>query len=285
MNLKEVLSNFKEELNGVYEESEVIFIFYMVVEHIMGWKRSVTHTRFDHDIPQDQLRVFQHMLQLLKQHVPLQYVIGQADFYQLKFKVDPSVLIPRPETEELVDWIIDVVRQHPPTGSAISILDIGTGSGCIAIALQKNLPESMVSALDISEKALEIALYNSIANHAPINFVHADIRTFSNNEQFDIIVSNPPYITNSEKAEMHQHVLEHEPHLALFVKDENALEFYDAIANYAYTALKPGGLLFFEINGMYGVETVEILKAKQFINITLKKDMQGVDRMICCKID
>ncbi len=282
MNLKGVLSHFKNELNGIYPESEVVFIFYIAVEYITGWKRAEAHFKLDQELVDDQLLDFKQMVVQLKQNIPLQYVIGAADFYQLKFKVNASVLIPRPETEELVDWIINILKQTTHLNSQPRILDIGTGSGCIAVALKKNLSASIVSALDISEQALQIASYNAGVNHTPIYFIQADIRSYNSPEQYDVIVSNPPYITNSEKVDMHQNVLENEPHLALFVADEDPLEFYNAIATYARSALTSGGMLFFEINGVYGIETVEMLKGNQFKNIVLKKDMQGIDRMICC---
>ncbi|MHA4895680.1 peptide chain release factor N(5)-glutamine methyltransferase [Pedobacter sp. PWIIR3] len=284
MNLKDLLSHFKEELNGVYPESEVVFIFYIVVEHISGWKRAEAYSRSVEEIPAEQVAVFQQMVNQLKLNIPLQYVIGEADFYQLKFKVDASVLIPRPETEELVDWIISLQKDKQTQPTQTRILDIGTGSGCIAISLKKNLPESVVSALDVSESALEIAIANAETNHVHINFISADIRGFSSKEQFDIIVSNPPYITVREQSDMHQNVLAHEPHLALFVDDENPLEFYEAIATYALSALKPNGLLFFEINSAFGIQTVDMLNRKLFKNIVLRKDMQGADRMICCQL-
>ena len=191
-----------------------------------------------------------------------------------------AVLIPRPETEELIEWILDTVKNQP----ASSILDIGTGSGCIAITLKKNLEQVDVSALDVSAEVLKIAKENAAVNSAALNFIHSDILTYSSPLKYDLIVSNPPYITQNEKEEMHQNVLAYEPHLALFVSNENPLVFYKSIADFALLNLKPKGKLFFEINEYLGKKTVEILSAKGFTDIVLKVDMQGKDRMISCRL-
>lgn len=284
MNLKAVLDHFKQELKPLYPESEILCLFYMVVEQLTGWKRAAANAYSEQQLSTELSLAFQSAVKQIGQGIPLQYVLGEADFYQLKFKVDSSVLIPRPETEELVDWIITLLKQDIDP-STLQILDIGTGSGCIAIALKHNLPSIRVFALDVSEQALQTASVNAVANQTAINFIKADIRNYSSPEQFDVIVSNPPYITDSEKEDMHQNVLSHEPHLALFVADLNPLEFYEAIADYALTALRPEGKLFFEINGAYGAEMVELLSIKSFKSIELRKDMQGVDRMICCNVN
>jgi release factor glutamine methyltransferase len=209
------------------------------------------------------------VLQELSTGKPLQYVQGHTEFYGLPFKVNPSVLIPRPETEELVEWVLNGAFPQ----SAINILDIGTGSGCIAISLKKNLPQANVWAIDISAAALETAKQNAELN----NLTHNSQLTTHN---YNIIVSNPPYVTPTDKDLMHTNVTDFEPHTALFVPQDDPLLFYKAIADLAADKLATGGLLFFEINESYGDETVEMLKSKLFQNIELRKDMSGRDRMI-----
>ncbi|HEY0177791.1 MAG TPA: HemK/PrmC family methyltransferase, partial [Pedobacter sp.] len=190
--------------------------------------------------------------------------------------------IPRPETEELVDWILqETAMSAVPVDS---ILDIGTGSGCIAISLKKHLQDTAVTALDISAEALEVAKENAALNAAELNFIHSDVLEYSSPVKYSIIVSNPPYITEDEKAAMHQNVLLYEPHLALFVSNENPLVFYKSIADLALRHLQPSGKLFFEINEYLGKEMIEMLTDKGFTYIEMRKDMQGKDRMICCSL-
>lgn len=233
------------------------------------------------EIQQVKFDEYLQVLHRLKTGEPLQYVIGDTVFYGLTFKVSSAVLIPRPETEELVDWIIQrcTSDQFTPPGNG-SILDIGTGSGCIAISLKKHLPNFSVSAIDVSKSALAVARGNALLNDAEVNFIHADILDYKSTEKYDVIVSNPPYITRQEQQAMHKNVLENEPHLALFVSDERPLIFYEAIAEFALGNLNENGLLCFEINEHLGKQTVEMLVDKSFVNITLRKDMQGKDRMI-----
>jgi len=199
-------------------------------------------------------------------------------FYGLPLKINEHVLIPRPETEELVDWVIKEVKHKKD-----SLLDIGTGSGCIPIAIKKNLPAISVSAIDISAEALKVASANALINGTEVNFIEADILSYSSDEKYDVIVSNPPYIRELEKADMHENVLAHEPHAALFVSDENPLIFYKTISDFAYINLNPNGYLFFEINEFLWEETLKILIDKGFKNIELRKDMQGKDRMIMAR--
>jgi len=199
----------------------------------------------------------------------------------LNFEVDESVLIPRPETEELVRWIIDEAQSD--YDKKFSILDIGTGSGCIAIALKKNLPMAKVSAMDISEGALNVALQNALKNITEIEFIHNDILFGKNlelSQKYEIIVSNPPYVCQSEKSLMKANIIDNEPSIALFVADDNPLVFYDAIADFSLVNLKSGGKLFFEINEHFGNEVCDLLKLKGFRDVILKQDFQGKDRMI-----
>jgi len=220
-------------------------------------------------------------LELLKQQKPIQYIIGETEFYGLPFKVNESVLIPRPETEELVEWVL----KHADSNESINILDIGTGSGCIAISLAKNLPNAKVYALDVSAKALKTAKKNADLNEVNVEFIEVDILkngdgVLGADVKFDIIVSNPPYVREQEKDMMKPNVLENEPHLALFVKDENPLLFYEAITKYASKNLARVGQLFFEINEYLGSDMITLLQDNNFRNIESKQDIFKKDRMI-----
>ena len=211
---------------------------------------------------------------------PIQYILGETEFYGLPFKVTPATLIPRPETEELVDWIIANCNKNPKT-----LLDIGTGSGCIAIALAKNLPAVKVSAMDISEEALKVASENAIYNKVTVNFSKKDILgTSTLPQKYDVIISNPPYVRNSEKEMMQKNVLDFEPASALFVEDDNPLLFYSKIAKLAKNYLNPNGFLFFEINEYLSKEVIQLLERESFSEIELKQDFFGKDRMIKCTL-
>jgi len=239
----------------------------------------------------DEIQLWNSILEQLKKEIPVQYLLGKTSFYGLEFEVNSTVLIPRPETEELVEWIIQ--NQKSSFDSAqddsgkIKILDIGTGSGCIAISLAKNIPNAQVFAIDVSEKALATAQKNAEINEVNVTFISKNILevvTLSAVEgleqQFDIIVSNPPYVRELEKLEVKKNVLDNEPHLALFVEDNDALIFYRKIAELAQKNLSPNGQLFFEINQYLGKEMVELLEKMDFKNIELRKDIFGNDRMI-----
>lgn len=212
----------------------------------------------------------------LKKSEPIQYILGETDFFGLTFSVNQSVLIPRPETEELVQWILDTTSKD-----SVKILDIGTGSGCIAVSLAKKLPLAEVHAWDISKEALAVAQQNAERNQVDVVFSEKNIleTSFSDNK-FDVIVSNPPYVTESEKSVMEQNVLDYEPHQALFVPDENALIFYEKISDFALNNLNVGGKLFFEINREKGKAIELLLQQKGFTNIELKRDISGNERMI-----
>ncbi|ETZ22471.1 peptide chain release factor N(5)-glutamine methyltransferase [Pedobacter sp. V48] len=281
MNLKQLLHHFTNELIAIYDEQEIISIFNITVEHVSGFNRSQLMLNGDAEIEDVKYNDYLQIVNRLKTGEPLQYVIGDTVFYGLTFKVSGVVLIPRPETEELVDWVIERCDSDQfKTLENGSILDIGTGSGCIAISLKKNLKNFKVSAIDVSESALAIASENALLNNTQINFIHADILNYKSTEKYDLIVSNPPYITMEEQKSMHKNVLENEPHSALFVSDEEPLIFYEAIAEFALFNLNENGLLCFEINEYLGKETVQMLSNKSFINIELRKDMQGKDRMV-----
>ena len=220
----------------------------------------------------------------LQDNEPFQYILGNEEFYGLNFKVNKNVLIPRPETEELVEWIIETSNKLDEN---IKILDIGTGSGCIAISLNKNLKKAEIYACDVSNKALEIANENNKILKANVKFFEQDIlkkELWKNKETYDIIVSNPPYIPNSEKRLMHENVLNFEPNIALFVENKEPLVFYNTIADFALLNLKMNGFLFFECNEFNAKEVVKLLEKRKFKNIELRKDLSGKDRMIKAKV-
>lgn len=283
MNLRQLLQHFTIELEDVYEEQEVSSIFYMTAQHLSGYNRSGVMLNWDKEIEEALSAQYLSLSAGLKTGKPIQYLLGEAHFYGLTFAVNEAVLIPRPETEELVEWILDTLKSDPASRKP-NIIDFGTGSGCIAIALKSKLSEANLTAVDISTDAINLAAKNALSNKLTANFIQADILSFHTIDKFDVIVSNPPYITNAEKLEMHQNVLAHEPHLALFVPDERPLLFYEAIADFALKSLQENGYLFFEINEYLAKETISMLEAKSFKNIELRKDMQGKDRMIAARL-
>ncbi|MCF6167821.1 peptide chain release factor N(5)-glutamine methyltransferase [Lutibacter sp.] len=268
---------FFSELSNSFPKTEIQSFFNMLIEHQLKLSRVEIALNPAIEISQTHLDFLQNALSNLKKGVPIQYIIGKTEFYGLPFKVTKNVLIPRPETEELVNWILNDTKDI----ANINILDIGTGSGCIAISIAKNLPNATIFALDISSKALEIAKENAKLNGVSIQFIEADIlNSPKSNEKLDSIISNPPYVRELEKKQMQKNVLENEPHIALFVKNENPLLFYDKIADFALTNLKQNGSLYFEINQYLGNQTLDLLKSKGFQNIKLKKDIFGVNRML-----
>ncbi|MDQ8051992.1 MAG: peptide chain release factor N(5)-glutamine methyltransferase [Pedobacter sp.] len=281
MKLKALSTKFTETLSHLYPQHEAETLFYIAVAHVLSLNRTNYLLKKENEITDDVLSRFETILTALESGQPIQYVLGEAPFYGLNFKVDPSVLIPRPETEELVSWMLQRIEQD--LGQPLSILDIGTGSGCIAIALKKNLAQAAVYALDVSSTSLNMAKKNASLNEASIEFIEMDILSAAELPlpSYSCIVSNPPYIKVDEQPDMHHNVLQHEPALALFVSNEDPLIFYRKIADLAIKYLTKGGLLFFEINEYLGEETVDLLKSKGLKNIELKKDMQGKDRMVC----
>ena len=279
--IKDYRSIFIEKLQPIYDAVEAESFFYLILEFKMKMKRIDLALQPDSKLMDEQLAEWDFLLQRLLQEVPIQYLLGRTHFYGLEFEVDENVLIPRPETEELVDWIVSDVKVQ--LSKELNIIDIGTGSGCIAISLSKNIPQAQVAAVDFSEKAIEIARKNAGLNSVAVTFIRQNILEAEDlNMQLDIIVSNPPYVRNLEKAEIKRNVLEHEPHLALFVDDNDALLFYRKIATLAQKNLKDNGKLYFEINQYLGKETVALLEDLGFEKITLRKDIYGNDRMICC---
>ncbi|WP_405568051.1 peptide chain release factor N(5)-glutamine methyltransferase [Polaribacter sp. Asnod6-C07] len=282
MILKQFRTHFKNELSEIYPTTEIDSFFFLLIDEYLGLQRIDTVLKPDFKIDEVKLSTLNKVLKRLKKQEPIQYIIGKTEFYGYPFLVDENTLIPRPETEELVEWILNEVDNLDlAKNKKLNILDIGTGSGCIPIALAKNLKNATISAIDVSSKALKMAKKNAELNKVNINFIEKDILTADNlSESYDIIVSNPPYVRELEKAEILNNVLENEPHLALFVSDDDPLVFYNKIAELAKTHLTKNGILFFEINQYLGLETVSILKEKTFKNIVLKKDLFKNDRMI-----
>ena len=290
MLLKNYKATFLQELSSLYDEHEIDSFFYIILEKLHGLKRIDLALNPETVMDGTHLKQWKSILSDLKIQKPIQYILGETQFYGLRFEVNENTLIPRPETEELVELIIKEEGREKREEGKVIILDIGTGSGCIAVSLAKNLPNAEVFAIDVSEKALATAKKNAELNKVAINFILTnilDVVTLSAVEgleqQFDIIVSNPPYVRNLEKAEIKPNVLEYEPHLALFVEDTDALLFYRKIAELAKKNLNPNGKLYFEINQYLGKETVQLLQYFGFKNVEVKKDIYGNDRMISCQ--
>ena len=275
--------NYQElwhRLSEVYDAGEAKALARMLYEVRYGLGLGDLLIGRDEGVPQDEL---EQLAVRLERQEPIQYVLGQADFCGRTFKVSPAVLIPRPETEELCQWVVEEVReQWRAAGEGLSVLDIGTGSGCIAVTLAAELAGARVTAWDISEEALLVARENALRNGVSVSFEHHDALHATTTAQptTDLIVSNPPYICNRERTAMEANVLEHEPHTALFVPDDDPLLFYRAIARYGREALKPGGRLYFEINPLYATSLSEMLRRMSYHDIAIKADQYGKQRMI-----
>lgn len=270
---------WRSKLINLYSQDEGDNLFYMTCYHIKNWGRSRVLFEKDNQVEEADLIAFNEILKPLQSHKPLQYIFGETEFYGLKFKVDEDVLIPRPETEELVDWIVkDYMGKRN-----LQVLDIGTGSGCIAISLSKNLIQPKMFVLDISAQALRVAEINAQELNVELQTLQGDILELADmvgDEQFDIIVSNPPYILEKEAAEMSNNVLDFEPHIALFVSDNDPLQFYKAIALFASNNLKKGGYLYFETNALYTEQVKNLLIDKLFSAVEIKKDIQNKPRFV-----
>ena len=267
-------------LGNTYAKEETSAITRAVCCDMLGIATTTYYIKEEVTLTAEQERRFEEILRRLQQGEPLQYIEGKAPFCGMEFAVRPGVLIPRPETAELVDWI---VQDH--ASQAPRLLDMGTGSGCIAIALDKLLPLAKVEACDISTEALAIATENNGRNGTSVEFFHHDMLDLSTPlpHSYNILVSNPPYIKQSEQTSMEQHVTEWEPHTALFVPDEDPLRFYRAIAEIGMTtALLPGGHIYVEINQALGAETVALFESYGYKEVTLRKDFYGNDRMVKC---
>ena len=279
MKIKEYRTQFIQELTPIYDVGEAENFFYLILEEKHKLKRIDLALQPDLVFSDDEIVVWNLILIQLKQEIPVQYLLGKTSFYGLEFEVNVNVLIPRSETEELVDWIVESQKSKVES-QKIRILDIGTGSGCIAIALAKNLPNATVFAIDVSENALATAKINAENNSVNVTFINQNIlETEDLQQQFDIIVSNPPYVRHLEKEEIKKNVLDNEPHLALFVADNDALVFYKKIAELAQKNLSENGQLYFEINQYLGKETIDLLQKMNFATTELRKDIYGNDRM------
>ncbi|WP_321827618.1 peptide chain release factor N(5)-glutamine methyltransferase [Maribacter dokdonensis] len=284
MLLKEVKNIFHAELDAIYGKDEVNSFFYLLIERYFELERFVLALQPNLNIEKEQETILFKALSELKLHKPIQHITGMAYFMDLDFTVNEHVLIPRPETEELVRWVLDDVKE---VKHSLNILDMGTGSGCIPISLDKNLVDAKVYALDVSPQALVVAEENNRTLGANVTFVKADMLSLHSktsakelDQKFDIIISNPPYVRELEKAEMQNNVIDHEPSLALFVPDEDPLKFYKAVVNFASEHLNKNGCLYLEINQYLGEETKQILQKSNFKTIELRPDMFGNDRMI-----
>ena len=279
--MRQIINRLREELAGAYSPGEIDAITRILATDLLQIGETTYFLRDTVTLTDEKERQLADAIKRLKENEPLQYILGEAEFCGLRLRVNPSVLIPRPETGELVRLIATENKNSHPR-----ILDIGTGSGCIAIALAKELPQSTVSAWDISEEALIVAKENSITCGTKINFAQRDILTYTpaETDKFDIIVSNPPYIKEKEKSLMESNVLDWEPSLALFVPNDNPLLFYRTIAEKAKTMLVTGGQLYFEINREHGTDTCTMLTELGYTNIHLHKDFAGNDRMVSAKL-
>lgn len=272
-NLRDYIAN---ELQEVYSPSEISTITRMILTTKLNISLAESISYKINNLSDQQLKIIIEIIGRLKLLEPIQYIFGETEFYNLRFLVNKHVLIPRPETEELVEWII-----NEEGNKNISLLDIGTGSGCISVSLAKNITNAKVFAWDISTPALEVANRNAKLNNVSISFSQADIlQTKISEHTFDVIVSNPPYITEQEQSIMHSTVIEHEPSLALFVPNDNPLLFYKHISDFANNSLNNGGRIYFEINQYYAEETKQMLNERGFKDIQLKTDLAGNKRMI-----
>ena len=277
--VKDIRNYYCEQLCSIYDKDEANAMILILFEHYFNISRVKMALEPELRLSESEMLTFHFAVKDLLKNKPLQYIIGETEFCDLKFKVNESTLIPRPETSELVTKIVN--GQQTTDNRQISILDIGTGSGCIAISLAKHIAGSNVYALDISEKALEIAKENAISNNVDVTFIHDDILSLKNNieTKFDIIVSNPPYVRELEKAEMRDNVLNWEPHTALFVSDNDPLIFYRTILEFAKTHLNENGEVWFEINEYLGKEMTDLCHNMGFSEVEIFEDFRGKERV------
>ena len=273
---KNPVEYIRTQLKDSFSLGEIRVFTRLILEEVSNLSVSEIASCKFNDLSDNKKQNIISIVKRLQNNEPIQYILGNTEFYGLPLKVTPAVLIPRPETEELVEWILQETKLPQP-----HIIDIGTGSGCIAIALAKKLKDATVDAWDVSTKPLEVAKENAALNNVIVNFSKVDVlQPLQKSQHFDIIVSNPPYIKEMEKEMMSSNVLNFEPHMALFVPDNKALIFYSRIADIALQQLNNNGWLYFEINHAKGNEVTELLHKKGFVNIELKKDISGNNRMI-----
>ena len=278
MHLKEIRKIYQAELSSIFPPEEIDSFFYLAIEHYLNLERFILALQPEIILNKDEEEPLFQCLARLRQNEPIQYILGETFFHGLRIKVDRNVLIPRPETEELVHWILEDYKNDAPVKK---ILDIGTGSGCIAIALATEFKADEIYAMDVSPEAIALAKQNADYHKVRIHFLESDITQLKSMEpKFDIIVSNPPYVRQSEKNTMKSHVTDFEPHLALFVNDEDPLYYYRYILKYARKQLVEGGRIYLEINQFLSVELLKLLEDEKFLEIELRKDIYGNDRMI-----
>ena len=281
MTFAELKAHIHNSLQSLYPKSEINSFYFILLEHYGNYTTAEVLANVSTQLTDNITKAIQQAITELQTAKPIQYILGETEFFSNRFFADENVLIPRPETEELVDWVL---QTYPDKTHLLQILDVGTGSGCIAISLAKALPEAQVTAIDVSPKAIAVAQRNAERNGIKVQFLQRDIlQTETLPEKYDIIISNPPYVRELEKNEMHSNVLNYEPHLALFVPDDRPLLFYEQIATLAQQYLKPKGRLFFEINQYLAAEMQVMLAQKNFTEITLRQDLSGNDRMLCAR--
>lgn len=272
-----IYSYIKQSLSGLYPDTELSALAKWILEEVFHVSTVDLYTGKDMNFSMNDIRKLEDILSRLKRYEPLQYILGKTTFCGLPFHVTPDVLIPRPETEELVEWI---VTDHAKN-EGLCVLDIGTGSGCIPVTLSKRLHKAEVFSWDISDKALKVARRNARLNRTDVGFMRVDVLSGNWPEmKVDVLVSNPPYITGKERKDMERNVLDWEPELALFVPDDDPLVFYRRIGELGLSVLVRGGCLYYEINRMYGPETVRLLEGMGYGHVELRKDLSGNDRMI-----
>ncbi|OMP29796.1 peptide chain release factor N(5)-glutamine methyltransferase [Mangrovimonas sp. DI 80] len=283
MILKDIKTQFHQSLDAIYGVEEVDSFFGLLLDHYFKIKPITLVLEPEYEVTPEGASKMNQVLRRLKDQEPIQYILGEAEFFGLPFKVSPATLIPRPETEELVNWIIETSKNR---SEPIRILDIGTGTGCIPISLGHYLPSAEIYTLDVSAQAIEVAKENAGINNVDVNFMEGDILQFENlapeflQLKFDVIVSNPPYVRELEKSEMKTNVLDYEPDLALFVPNDDPLRFYKVITKFAGKSLKNSGMLFFEINQYLGEEMRQLLIDNNFTDIELRQDIFGNNRML-----
>lgn len=275
MELKQRYNLFKDELSKNYDVQETKSFFYLIMNHLKGYSKTDLLLKENETLNKEEDQFLVDVVMRLLNNEPIQYIIGKTEFYGLPFIVNSNVLIPRPETEELVRWVIEYVGEQKKT-----IIDICAGSGCIGIALKSNLLQCDVELVELSNGAIEVAKENAARNKVEVRILEKDILQEELDAKVDVIVSNPPYVKLSEKELMNKNVLDHEPHLALFVEDNDSLLFYRRIGELGQKYLNEGGVLFFEINEALGCETKQLLEQLNYSNVFVKKDLNGKDRMV-----
>ena len=280
MTIHEAQQQLLFQLYHIYDDREAQSIADWVMEHFTGWQKIDRVLNKKVILSKPKLDELEQITQQLLAHKPVHYVLHQAWFQGMKLYVDENVLIPRPETEELVEWAVE----EAPKNKQIKILDVGTGSGCIPIALKKKLPEAEIFGCDISDGALQVAFRNAQEQNTPINLLQVDFLSQEERNAlpvFDIIVSNPPYISVNEKSEIDKHVVEYEPHTALFVPDDDSLVFYEHLAEFGRTHLAENGFMMMEIHYLKGDAVKNLFESKGYV-VEVRKDMQGKDRFVGC---